>query len=468
MKRLGESSLACLLVFAMAGMMAGTVAAPTQSKAAVVTKYYIDLDNTSFEVTEQEYDLIYSKKNDDQALRQCLKMVLGNRMPASFSVVSGRVVTRDDSKPLPAAGDSSPGSEKPANDTADDSADFVVRGGVLVSYRGSARVVRVPNTVKEIGSLAFYNNKNVKAVFLPSSVKKVRKYAFAHCPVLTYLVFPKETVSFGKYAIYQCDKLTNLVAPKKSKAYDYAIDNGWLVTTSGSTKPAHSHCYLLPGDQEKNPLMNNLFQVKWSSSKKSVVSVSSTGTIKAKKKGTATITATAEGKKYKYKVTVYGKTMKNRVNQIIKSEIRSGMSNYDKVKAVHNWMIKNVKYDYYRLLRGYIPQISHTAKGALLKKVAVCDGYAHAFQMVMQKLKIPCRFVVGRSGNVGHGWNMVRLGGKWYHVDVTFDDPIVNGSNTNTKPYYTYFLKSSSVMKKSHIWEKAKYPKCTSKKYNKG
>jgi len=142
------------------------------------------------------------------------------------------------------------------------------------------------------------------------------------------------------------------------------------------------------------------------------------------------------------------------------------MTNYQKVQAVHNWMIRNVKYDYYSLKRGYVPSVSHTAKGALLKKVAVCDGYSRAFQMVMRKLKIPCRFVTGSSGSVGHAWNMVKLSGKWYHIDVTFDDPIINGTNTNKKPYYTYFLKSSSVMKKTHHFTASKYPKCNSKKYD--
>ena len=86
--------------------------------------------------------------------------------------------------------------------------------------------------------------------------------------------------------------------------------------------------------------------------------------------------------------------------------------------------------------------------------------------MVMRKLRIPCRFVVGSSDGVGHGWNMVKLNNKWYHVDVTYDDPIINGSNKNKTPRYTYFLKSSSVMKKTHKWVKSKYPKCTSKKYD--
>ena len=182
--------------------------------------------------------------------------------------------------------------------------------------------------------------------------------------------------------------------------------------------------------------------------------------------GKATITATVNGKKITYKVTVLKKTMKQRVNQIVKSVVKKGMSNYQKVKAVHNWLIKNVKYDYYRFLSGRVPKISHTARGALLKKLAVCDGYAHAFDMVMKKLKIKSKFVVGFANGGGHAWNMVKLGGKWYHIDTTFDDPIIDKSNKNTTPFYTYFLKSSSVMQKDHSWKKSKYPKCTSTKYN--
>ncbi len=457
MRRLIRIWVVCIVIVVLAGGLFGNTVCSIQSQAAEVTRYYIYLDQTGYEVTKQQYELIYSNQNDEAALRQCLKDILGDRMPASFSVVSGRVVTSDSNLV---------GSGYPDSGVPDSASDFVIRSGVLVSYRGSRAVVQVPSGVKKISSLAFYRNKKVKAVVLPSSVTSVQKYAFAECPALRYVVFPKQIVSMGKQVIIQCNKLTNIVASKGSKAYQYALDNDLVVTTGSETKLERSHCYLLPGDTEKNLLLNNIFGIKWKSSKKSVVSISAGGKMKAKKKGTATITATADGEKYSCKVTVYGKTVGKRVNQIVKSVTRRDMTQYEKVKAVHNWMIRNVKYDYYRLLRGKIPKVSHTAKGALINKVAVCDGYAYAFQMVMKKLKIPCRFVVGRSGGVGHGWNMVRLGGKWYHIDVTFDDPIVNGSNKNKTPYYTYFLKSTSVMKKSHNWVKSKYPKCTSKKYD--
>lgn len=426
------------------------------SKAALVTKYFLYVDDYTYEVTKEQYEEVRSRQYDENALVQYLRDLLGERLPDRFSTVSGRVLVVSDS------GQSNSGSG--AGQKTEQS-DFVIRNGVLTAYRGKAAEVIIPNEVTSISSFAFYGNSAVKSVTIPSSVTTIDKYAFFRCPSLKYVVFAKENTGLAENIIYQCDKLTNIVASKGSSAYQYAKKNDLLVTTTTTPVCNVSHTYLLIGDKEKNTVLNNIYGVKWKSSKNKIVSVSKGGTIKAKKKGKATITATVNGKKCSYKVTVYNKTVSKRVNQIMKSCIKQNMSNYDKVKAVHNWLIRNVKYDYYRLQTGTIPKVSHTAKGALIKKVAVCDGYAHAFQMIMNKLKIPCKFVVGRSQGVGHGWNMVKLGGKWYHVDVTFDDPIVNNSNTNTKPRYTYFLKSSATMSKSHTWKKSKYPKCKSKKY---
>lgn len=417
------------------------------SRAAEVTHYYVYLDDARYEVTKDEYARIYGSQSDTDVLVLILREILGERMPDSFSVVSGEVTTEN-------------------SDSTYDNSDFLIENGRLISYRGSDTTVTVPNTVTVVSSLAFYNNSKVKKIILPSSVTTVEKYAFAKCSSLRVISFPKENVTLTDNILYDCGKILNFAAPKSSKAYSYAEKNGIAVTTTNKIKFASSHIYLLAGDTDTIPLLNCINTVTYKSKKKSVVSVTKSGKIRAKKKGTTTIQASSGGKKYQYKVTVYGKAVGKRVNQVVKSVIKKDMTNYQKVQAVHNWMIRNVKYDYYSLKRGYVPSVSHTAKGALLKKVAVCDGYSHAFQMVMRKLKIPCRFVTGSSGSVGHAWNMVKLSGKWYHIDVTFDDPIINGTNTNKKPYYTYFLKSSSVMKKTHHFTASKYPKCNSKKYD--
>ncbi len=74
----------------------------------------------------------------------------------------------------------------------------------------------------------------------------------------------------------------------------------------------------------------------------------------------------------------------------------------------------------------------YTAYGALVNGQAVCEGYAKAYAVLCRKIGLSCRTVSGTSKGVGHLWNMVKLDGKWYHVDVTWDD-------LRKEPLHTYF-----------------------------
>lgn len=362
---------------------------------------------------------------------------------------------------VPAQSTENPGSD--AESTG--SSEFVISGDRLVSYRGTAAKITIPSSVRTIGSMAFAGNFYLKAVNIPDTVTKIEAGAFYNCPYLTYLAFDGNP-TMQKYAVYNCVRFVNISAGENTKPYRYALANDIPVVATKKSTLAIEKVTLLAGDNEKNALYNTYQNVQWKSSKNKVVSVSSSGKMKAVRAGKATVSATAGGVTYTCQVTVLKRTINNRIVQISKSIISKKMTRYQKIRTVHNWMIAHVKYDYQGYLSGIISPLSHSARGALLKGVAVCDGYAHAFQKIMKHLHIPCRFVIGRSGNIGHGWNMVKLGGKWYHIDVTFDDPIVNGSDANTIPRYKYFLKSSSVMRRTHTWKISKYPKCKSKKYD--
>ncbi len=453
-----------ILLFAFSVILRGEgqeIRAYTVSDSGV--RYLIYLDDQEFEVTQGQYIILSELQDSTAEMYWYLVSILGDRMPEDFSTVSGRIAAGG------SAGLSEPTAAPVPTPTAgtgeeDDSA-FVIQDGRLIGYRGSSAAVRIPSTVTAIDTLAFYRNSGVKSIYVPASVKTVDNGAFYRCPALRFIQFENGDLSAGKNMIVNCDKLVNLAAPKGSRAYQYALDNDIAVTGTFQIRLDRKNCYLIRGDSQKIYVYNNIYKVKWKSSKPGVASVTSTGKVKAKKPGKAKITAAVNGKKYSCQIRVSPRGVDTRINQIIRSEIKSGMSRYDKVKAIHNWLIRNVKYDYYSYLRGNVPHVSHTIRGALVKKVAVCDGYARAFQEIMKKLKIPCKFVVGRSSGVGHAWNMVKLGGKWYHVDATFDDPIINETNTNTTPYYKYFLKSSATMKKSHHWVVGNYPRCTSKKY---
>ena len=64
----------------------------------------------------------------------------------------------------------------------------------------------------------------------------------------------------------------------------------------------------------------------------------------------------------------------------------------------------------------------YTAYGALVNGRAVCEGYSRAMQLLLSRFSIKSVLVTGVAGNEGHMWNAVQLDGKWYHLDVTWDD----------------------------------------------
>ncbi len=105
------------------------------------------------------------------------------------------------------------------------------------------------------------------------------------------------------------------------------------------------------------------------------------------------------------------------------AQTEPSMTEVEKALVVHDYLAQNCEYDYDRLNSGQLPEISHTAYGALVNRMAVCDGYGDAYLYIMKnKLGIPCELVA--SEVMAHAWNMIEIGGKWYHVDVTWDDPV--------------------------------------------
>ena len=104
------------------------------------------------------------------------------------------------------------------------------------------------------------------------------------------------------------------------------------------------------------------------------------------------------------------------------AQVDKSLDEYQQALIVHDYLALNCEYDYENYQTGSVPDISHTAYGSLVNQVAVCDGYADAFAYIMEdKLGISCEVI--SSDAMHHAWNMIEIGQKWYHVDVTWDDP---------------------------------------------
>lgn len=440
-------------VIALCLVLAFCVTLPkNEGNAEEMYAYYLTFNQIyQYEITREQYESIRGSWNEltaEGVLEIARQIVPEEKIPANLTNIGIRAVPRDTT-----VGELPTYIEKDETETTDTNSDFLISQGVLVEYLGKDEVVQIPDTVTTVYQGAFNQNPSVKKVIVPESVKYISSLAFYKCPNLCYVVFAGKANTVGEKMIYQCDSLVNLVAPKNSKEFNYATKNAIPVFTSGKITLGESKkIYLLTGDKENLHLYNAMTNVTWKSSNPKVASISAKGVLRCKKTGKVKIRAVSGGKTYCLQVCIQTKSEDKRVKQVIKTVIRKGMSTKEKIKAVHNWMIRNVKYDYQNYLHGTVPKVSHTAKGALVRGTAVCDGYSKAFMKIMKQLKIPCKMITGFSEGGGHAWNLVKVNGKWLHVDVTFDDPIVNGSNTNKTPRYTYFLKTSAQMRKDHVW----------------
>ncbi len=125
-----------------------------------------------------------------------------------------------------------------------------------------------------------------------------------------------------------------------------------------------------------------------------------------------------------------------------------GYNIYDKIKYVHDTLIKSIEYD-------SDFKNSHNIYGAFVDQKVVCEGYAKAFKYLMDELDIECILVSGTATNSSgkeesHMWNYVKLNNQWYGVDVTWDDPIINGGAYKNNLRHYYFLKGKSTFNTSH------------------
>lgn len=103
------------------------------------------------------------------------------------------------------------------------------------------------------------------------------------------------------------------------------------------------------------------------------------------------------------------------------NKIGKDWSELEKALYVHDWLDVNFMYDY-RLFEG-LGSENHDILGFLRDKIGVCQSYAYTYMYILRRLGMNCYYVISEVDN--HGWNVVEIDGKWYHVDATYDDPIL-------------------------------------------
>ena len=142
------------------------------------------------------------------------------------------------------------------------------------------------------------------------------------------------------------------------------------------------------------------------------------------------------------------------VDKVIKEKITNNMPTKEKIKVIHDYIIDNAEYDKLKYEnKNDTTYKSNTAYGVLIEGYGTCNGYADAMAIFLNKLNV----INYKISNEEHIWNLVYLDGKWYHLDLTWDDPI-SDINVNRD---TYFLITTSTLEKindgTHKFDKSIY-----------
>jgi len=160
----------------------------------------------------------------------------------------------------------------------------------------------------------------------------------------------------------------------------------------------------------------------------------------------------------KGKIKEHQKALKARVEKLVRPAMK--LSEWEKEKYVHDFICENVHYD--KLKKSY----SHEIIGPLGQGVGVCEGIAKSVKVLCDALGIWCMIAIcGNNPEKGikyrHTWNIVKIGGTYYHLDATFDNTLGKHSFGAKEIRYDYFNLDDKNIFRDHEPLIAPAPACT-------
>ena len=155
--------------------------------------------------------------------------------------------------------------------------------------------------------------------------------------------------------------------------------------------------------------------------------------------------------------------MMNEINgeakPLVECAVKRSRDPYERLLYIYEHLQKRTAYDDEELRAASKGKVlnrnAHNIYGALVERKAVCDGFAAAFQFLVQSMGYVCTCVSGTSdhnlyGNVNHVWNVVRIDKNYYHIDLTWD---TNHYADNKAYSYDWFLLDDDGILSDHTWD---------------
>lgn len=158
------------------------------------------------------------------------------------------------------------------------------------------------------------------------------------------------------------------------------------------------------------------------------------------------------------------KLVNEKVQEIVKSTITNEMGEYEKEKALYDYLVNNCEYDMDTFNSGVWDK-NNDEYSALINGLSMCKGYAQAMNRLLKAANIESKIVIGDiidaeepdKEKLGHAWNIVKINGKNYHIDATWDSTYTHMYN-ETSGYF--FNLADEEIESTRTWERKSYPVC--------
>ena len=291
--------------------------------------------------------------------------------------------------------------------------DIPVKGISLANLdTSSTKSLTFPKTTHNISIEANSFSNSVISELIINSPCTLKENAFENCTELKTVRF-NEDAAINRDAFSGCTNLTSVEFCGKAELAQYAftdcssIENITLDTSQAINGYAFDGCISLMNINSE-PVFD-----------------SSTGGF------TSEYSDFIRGSFYMAEeIGFLNEYVKARYKQIADEVTAPYVSDTEKVKALHDWVCKNTQY----ASGDTNPAEYHTDASILLNDSTVCEGYAKAFNLLCHSVGIESYYI--HSSN--HAWNIVKIGGHYFHVDTTWDD--VDGVK------YSWFMRSDSEL----------------------
>lgn len=130
-----------------------------------------------------------------------------------------------------------------------------------------------------------------------------------------------------------------------------------------------------------------------------------------------------------------------KINEIITNNVNTNDSIENQIKTIHDYIINTTKYDSNRSDNNIINYKSDIAYGPLIEGYGICGGYTDAMELFLEKLNIQSYKISSEN----HVWNAIYLNNTWYHLDLTWDDPVTT-NNTDILEHNYFLINTSKLL----------------------